>query len=62
MASAYLRANNNNSNNMYRNGNNNSYGSKDQQAKEANITLMELENNAKWVRYLPKSLIIFRSV
>ena len=32
--------------------NSGSFGSREQQAREANITLMELENNAKWVQTL----------
>lgn len=53
MAQPYLRGNNSNSGNtpMYRNNNNGSWGSKGKpdRAAEANVTLMEMENNQRWV-------------
>ena len=58
MALPYYRGSNHNSNGgggMHRSGSNGGWGSRDNKgdrAGEANITLMELENNQRWVSCL----------
>jgi hypothetical protein len=55
MAQPYHRGNNqNNGGTMYRPNSNSSWNSKDKgdRAGETNMTLMEMENNQRWVSHL----------